>query len=149
MSELVVGPGVMSFRLPAPPPSINAIYQIMFALRRIELKPEVRLYKNNMKMYVPGWTVERSDKIEFSMEVVDDWYFKNGNFKKCDVQNMMKIVIDLIAEKQGWDDSQVWNFSARKKHSEQERCVNVVLRKLALPSHKENKIEPSGVGVEG
>lgn len=130
MEGLVSGPGVLTFRLPASPPSMNSIYSVMFALRRIELKPEVRLYKNNMKMYVPGWDVSKEDKVALDLEVVGDWYFKNGNYRKADVQNVGKVVIDLICEKQGWDDSQVWSFSARKSHSEVEACVNVVLKKI-------------------
>ena len=125
----VAGPGVLTFRLPSPPPSMNSIYSVMFALRRIELKPEVRLYKNNMKMYVPGWEVEKDEMVRLDLEIVGDWYFKNGAFKKADVQNVGKVVIDLIAEKQGWDDSQVWDFRATKRQSETEACVNVRLEK--------------------
>ena len=133
MSGTVAGPGVLSFRLPASPPSMNSIYNVMFAMRRIELKPEVRLYKNNMKMYVPGWDVTKEEKVSFEIEVVDNWYFNNGKFRKADVQNVGKVVIDLVSEKQGWEDSQVWNFNASKKQSETESCVNVVLKKIGEP----------------
>ena len=131
----VVGPGVLTFKLPAPPPSMNSIYNVMFGLKRIELKPEVRLYKNNMKMYVPGWSVAEKDMVSIELEVVQNWFFKNGAFKKADVQNVGKVLIDLISEKQGWDDSQVWEFRALKKHSESESCVNVALRKYGTPSN--------------
>ena len=111
---------------------MNSLYNVMFAMKRVEMKPEVRLYKNNMKMYVPGWGVQVGEKVSLDLEIVDNWHFKNGNFRKLDIQNLGKVVIDLIAEKQGWDDSQVWEFSANKRHSETERCVNVVLRKMAV-----------------
>ena len=109
---------------------MNSIYNVMFGLRRIELKPEVRLYKNNMKVYVPAWELSHDEMVAVELEVVENWFFKNGNFKKADVQNVGKVLIDLISEKQGWDDSQVWSFGATKKHSEAERCVNVTLRKI-------------------
>lgn len=130
MSGTVAGPGVLTFRLPSPPPSMNSIYNVMFAMRRIELKPEVRLYKNNMKMYVPSWNVEPMDKVMVELEVVEQWFFKNGKFRKADVQNVGKVLIDLISEKQGWDDSQVWGFLAKKVQSETEHCVNVTMRKM-------------------
>lgn len=88
------------------------------------------MYKNNMKMYVPGWDVTAADKVSVELEVVDSWYFKNGNFRKADVQNVVKVVVDLVSEKQGWDDSQVWSCSASKRHSETEHCVNVTMRKI-------------------
>jgi Holliday junction resolvase RusA-like endonuclease len=137
MSGCVAGPEVLRFRLPAPPPSINALYNVMFSMRRVEMKPEVRLYKNNMKMYVPGWEVECGEKVDAHFEVVDNWYFKNGKFRKQDVQNVVKVLVDLVSEKQGWDDSQVWNFTATKRHSEMESCVNVTLRKLKESNHEE------------
>lgn len=130
MAGSVAGPGVLSFRLPASPPSMNSIYNVMFGLKRIELKPEVRLYKNNMKMYVPSWDLKPEEKVQAELEVVQQWHFKNGNFKKADVQNVVKVILDLICERQGWDDSQVWSFMAKKKQSETESCVNVVLRRI-------------------
>lgn len=130
MSGCVSGQGVLTFRLPSPPPSMNSLYSIHYGKRQIFMKPEVRLYKNNMKMYVPNWELALTEKAEIEFEVVDNWYFKNGNFRKLDLQNVLKVLIDLIAEKQGWEDQQVWRFVSSKRHSETERCVNVVLRKM-------------------
>ena len=94
------------------------------------MKPEVRQYKTTMKFYVPKWDLGAADKVDVSLEVVDSWYFKNGSFRKLDIQNLGKVLIDLIAEKQGWDDSCVWSFSARKTHSDTSKHVNVVMRKI-------------------
>lgn len=130
MSGTVEGPGILTFRLPSPPPSMNSLYQIAYGKRQVFMKPEVRQYKTTMKLYVPQWELRPDEKVDAEFEVVDQWYFKNGNFRKLDVQNVLKVLIDLIAEKQAWCDSQVWQFAARKTHSDTERCVNVVLKKM-------------------
>lgn len=104
----------VDFRLPSPPPSMNALYQILYHKRTVEMKPEVRAYKTSAKMYVPRFETGKEDKIGISMSVAQDWFFKNGAMKKQDVQNMAKVLIDIVAEKMGFDDSQVWTFSLDK-----------------------------------
>ena len=121
----------MDFRLPSPPPSMNAIYQIIYGQKRVELKPEVRAYKSTAKMYVPPFDVTVTDKVGIKMDVSQDWFFKNGNMKKQDVQNMAKVLIDVIAEKMGFDDSQVWDFSLTKVQNTEKTGVQVKVWKLA------------------
>ena len=113
MTSLIQG-GSVDFRLPTPPPSMNALYQIIYGQRRVELKPEVRQYKNTAKMYVPKFDTTKEDKLGISMSVSQDWFFKNGAMKKQDVQNMAKVLVDIVSEKMGFDDSQVWTFSLDK-----------------------------------
>lgn len=144
MDGTVAGPGVLTFRLPSPPPSMNSLYSIHYGKRQIFMKPEVRMYKTTMKLYVPGWDVAVTDKVEAEFEVVDNWMYKNGNFRKLDVQNLVKVLVDLVAEKQGWCDSQIWKFSASKRQSDTERCVNVVLRKM----QEENQKPQASAGKE-
>jgi Holliday junction resolvase RusA-like endonuclease len=114
-----------TFILPAPPPSMNSAYNVLFAMRRVEMKPEVRQYKTMMKVYVPKFNVSEGDKVSLEFKVSQDWFYKNGKMKKQDVQNMVKVLIDLIAEKQGWDDSQVWSFKAEKDHDPSTGRVSV------------------------
>lgn len=113
----------VAFTLPSPPPSMNSMYNVLFGMRMVELKPEVRLYKTQMKVYVPGLRVEEKDRVGIELLVEQDWYCKNGAMKKQDVQNMAKVLIDLIAEKQGWDDSHVWEMTLRKVQSKERSQV--------------------------
>lgn len=120
----------VNFLLPSPPPSMNSIYNVLFGLKRVELKPQVRAYKTTMKMYVPSWNVDAMDKVGVRLEVAQNWFFKNGKYKKQDVQNMAKVLVDLIAEKMGFDDSQVWRMELDKHHSEFDNKVRVKLWKI-------------------
>jgi Holliday junction resolvase RusA-like endonuclease len=115
----------LSFRLPVPPPSMNSMYSVMFALRRIELKPEVRTYKTSMKMYVPKFAVKDGEKVAFVVKVHRDWFCKNGAMKKLDCQNMQKVLVDLVSEKQGWSDEQVWDFRVVKVQDKDSSFVEV------------------------
>lgn len=129
MDEAVGSPAILTFRLPSPPPSMNAIYGIHYGKRQVFLKPEVRAYKTTMKMYVPKWEVKEDEKVELTLTVTENWHFKNGKFKKADVQNTVKVLIDLISERQGWNDCNVWKFTVHKAHSETQRFVAVEMRK--------------------
>lgn len=114
----------VTFRLPSTPPSMNSIYNVLYHTRSVAMKPEVRAYKTQMKMFVPKMTVGTDAKVCMSFEVVQDWFFKNGKLKKQDVHNMSKVLVDLVAEKMGFDDSQVWDFDMHKTDSKTEACVN-------------------------
>lgn len=116
-----------SFTIPSLPPSSNSLYNIMFHLRRVELKPEARLWKSNAKEYVPKWSVEQTDKLSINFLFYGSWYSKEGRLLKKDVTNREKLCLDAIAEKQGWDDSQVFYRSVSKVQAEQEKvCVEII-----------------------
>lgn len=93
------------FVIPFLPPSMNSMYNVMFALRRIELKPEVRLWKTKVKEYIPILH-SAEDSFLFKLDVVlyYNFFFKNGKLRKVDSQNMLKVLIDAIAEKNGMGD---------------------------------------------
>ena len=62
---------------------------------------------------MPIWVREPSelalDKCYFkiSIGICQDFYCKNGNLKKQDIQNLDKLIIDAVFEKLGCDDSRV------------------------------------------
>lgn len=114
----------VTFRLPSPPPSMNSIYNVLYNQRTVAMKPEVRAYKTQMKFFVPKMTVTDNQHVSMTFEVVQNWHFKNGKIKKQDVHNMSKVLVDLVAEKMGFDDSQVWYFAMSKTDSETEAFVN-------------------------
>ena len=92
----------------------------------MELKPEVRLFKSQAKMFVPHMDLDVSKKWFIDMHVYKDWFYKNGNLRKEDVQNMLKVVVDLVSEKLGIDDSVFWEARARKVQSDEQYMMITV-----------------------
>ena len=107
--------------IPTLPPSVNSLYNVLFSMRRVELKPEVRLWKTQAKEYIPTLRVKESAHISFNAWFEGAWRHGNGKLKKRDVQNMTKCLIDCVAEKVGFDDSQVWAASSYKVEAEKEQ----------------------------
>jgi Holliday junction resolvase RusA-like endonuclease len=98
----------VNFTIPSLPASINAIYNFIPHQRRVELKPECRLWKSQSKEYIPrfapsGESVSGMIKIEVTLHY--NFYYKNMKVKKVDSQNMLKLIIDACSEKIGIDDS--------------------------------------------
>ena len=120
-----------SFVIPNLPPSVNSVYQIIFSQKRVELKPEVRLWKTQAKEYIPKLTPMSSSHL-FKVDTIFhyDFFYKNGKLKKFDSQNLMKVLIDAIAEKNGFDDSCVKFGSWESYHAAQDR-VDVFISQVA------------------
>lgn len=131
-SSSVGGQRVLTFRLPSPPPSMNSLYSIHYAMRRIFMRPEVRTYKTTMKMYVPGFEVGDNDMVELEITVHRDWMCKNGKIKKVDIQNMQKVLVDLVCEKQGFDDKHVWRCVIEKVQDDKRNFVEIKERKIEV-----------------
>ena len=111
------------FKLPELPPSVNSLYNVIFSLKRVELKPEVMMWKSKMKMYVPAWKPEKvgeSGFLYFKMDVCANLYHKNMNVRKFDVMNMEKVCVDMVCEKIGIDDKFITDCHTRKIHSDNE-----------------------------
>lgn len=120
----------IKFTIPLLPPSVNALYQIIYNQRRVELKPEILRWKHRAKEYVPRcqW------KSESSIIRVDTvFYYRiftaEGKLKIFDTQNVLKPLIDLIAEKQGWNDKRAKGGSWDTFDSKDER-VEIVLTEV-------------------
>lgn len=93
------------FTIPVLPPSVNSLHQIIYSQRRVELKPEVRRWRSDAKEYVPRvrWSSE-SSIIRVDIVVYYRLMTAAGKLREFDTQNLLKPLIDLIAEKQGWND---------------------------------------------
>ncbi len=122
----------MIFIVPMLPISVNAIYQINHRQRRVYLHPKALMFKSQAKMFMPPkpkW-LKRDTKVELMLVVFSNLYFKNGNVKKFDLQNLEKILIDAIAEKYGHDDCYVWKKKAKKSQEDKWSGVGVCIRPL-------------------
>ena len=119
--------GEIHFTIPFLPPSVNSIYQIIFSQRRVELKPDVRQFKTRCKEYIPRFNPNgKFVNCDFTFSYPH--YYKNGNLRKFDTQNLMKVLCDAIAEKGGWDDSLIKSGSWKSIHSESKEQVEVEVR---------------------
>lgn len=118
------------FTIPVLPPSVNSLHQIIYSQRRVELKPEIRQWKYRAKEYVPRvqWLSELSI---IRVDIVAHYRLMTtaGKFREFDTQNLLKPLIDLIAEKQGWNDKRAKAGSWNTVDSMDEK-VEVVLREL-------------------
>lgn len=115
------------FTLPALPPSVNALYQIIYSERRVELKPEVRRWKTAAKERMPPWSLRSPDSL-ICIDAVFyyDFYHANGNLRDFDTHNLMKALIDAIAERYGFRDKRVKRAPCDSYHSKQERAIVTV-----------------------
>ena len=99
---------VKTFSVPGVPPSYNMSFKINFRLRQIYLTQEARKFKDRVAIHLPYFTVPDTAQVIINIKYHDNWYCKNGNLKKKDIQNMDKLIIDAIFKRLGIDDSQVW-----------------------------------------
>jgi Holliday junction resolvase RusA-like endonuclease len=121
--ELVPSPTTSKrWKIPCLPVSMNRLYAINFMKRCVYMTPEARQFKNNAKLCIGNFPISKNDKLSFSLDVYTDWYFKNGNPKKSDIQNLIKVVVDATSERLGFDDCQVWSFAANKIQSTSNCC---------------------------
>lgn len=118
------------FTIPLLPPSVNSLHQIIYSQRRVELKPEIRQWKYRAKEYVPHcqW-LSSSSVIRVDVVVHYRMFTATGKLKEYDTQNLLKPLIDLIAEKQGWNDKRAKAGSWDSVDSVDEKVV-VILREL-------------------
>jgi Holliday junction resolvase RusA-like endonuclease len=107
---------------------MNKLYAINFMKRCVYMTPEARVFKNNCKLCISNFPISKNDKLSFSMDVHTDFYFKNGNIKKQDIHNLIKVVADAVSERLSFDDSQIWSFTANKIQSTT-NCCFVTLEK--------------------
>lgn len=107
---------MVKFRVGFLPTSVNKMYSYNHYNKTMYLTKEAQHYKMAIKIACP--------KIEFKSEQpkirIEIWYHsptwicKNGRFRKRDIQNMDKILIDAISERLGVDDSHVWYHNGEK-----------------------------------
>lgn len=127
----------LKFTIPSLPPSVNSIYQIIFHQKRVMMKPEVRQWKTNAKMYIPEIKAHE-DSYLFKLDAVFtyNFLFKNGKIRKFDTHNLMKVLCDAIAEKCGFADELVKFGSWESYHSQTDERVQVTLSQITNESNR-------------
>lgn len=120
-ADLDSGNRSISFTIPGLPLSMNAMYQVLWHQRRIELKQEARAWKSKAKEFIPKFHVKKDERVSVEFLFFGTWLNKDGGIMKRDVTNREKLVLDAISEKCGFDDSQVWSRTVSKVHDQRER----------------------------
>ena len=119
--DRVIGVDYIKFSIPVAPVSCNSLYNVLYSLKRIELKPEIRLWKTNVKNFVPQWKIDREDHMYFNADIYTETLFKNGKIRKIDLQNLEKALIDAIFEKLGIGDEFIFRKATRKIQSDKDK----------------------------
>lgn len=104
-------PAPLVFWVPLPGYSMNDLYEILWFQKRTQLKPAARVWKFKFKQAIRKpvpvpWTAQTKFRLAFDFH--DQWYFKNGDYRELDVQNLVKLATDALAEALGFRDRQVW-----------------------------------------
>lgn len=121
LRQRVQGVDYIKFSLPVSPVSCNSLYNVMFNLRRVELKPEIRMWKTQVKQFVPVWKTDKTGYLFFNVDVYTETLFKNGKVRKLDLQNMEKALIDAVCEKLGLSDEFIFEKHTRKIQANKDR----------------------------
>ena len=110
------------WKIPLLPVSMNKLYAINYRTKQVYMTPEARQFKSQAKLFISSFATTKTDKLSLKLDIHTDWYFKNGNPKRSDIQNLIKVVVDMLSERLGFDDSQIWSFSANKIQSNENFC---------------------------
>jgi len=125
---------VVKFVIPLPFPSVNSLHQILYSQRRVELKPEVRKFRNDAMVFIPRVALEADSLVHVDVIFHYPHHHRNGKLKRRDSHNGVKVILDLIAQKCGFDDSRVKSGSWASVDSDDEK-VEVHLREVLNGNH--------------
>jgi len=122
---------VRRFTIPSLPPSVNALYQIIYSQKRVELHPEARRWKSSAKEHVPRFSPSVGSLVAVDATFYYRFHYNNGKPRVFDAANLLKLLIDCVAEKCGFNDCLVRHGSWSSINSDVER-VEVVLREVKI-----------------
>jgi hypothetical protein len=108
---------------------MNSLYQIVFSQRRVELRTDARQWKSNSKQYVPRFTPRQGALVAVDATFYYRFHYQNGKPRVFDAANLLKLLIDCVAEKCGFNDCLVRHGSWSSVDSIDEK-VEVILREV-------------------
>jgi len=112
-----------SWKIPMVPPSMNKLYAINYRTKSVYMTKEARDFKTKVKMFMTSMLVSSTDRFNLQLDVHTNWLCKNGAIRKADIHNMIKVVVDAVSERLGFDDAQVFSFTANKIQSTENYCT--------------------------
>ena len=138
---------VLTAWIPLMAPSMNAL---LYCIRgRHEARPEVRQFRSVFKSYLPTWCLASTGPYSLSLAFHENWYWKNGYPKKRDVPNLVKVCVDAIADRYGWDDSLLWQVQCEKVHDPTRIGIQITLRGLDVETPSETAFLATSDGRGG
>ena len=128
------GVDYVDFTLPLPP-SINKIWVI---IRKpgmpldYQVSGEAKVWRQQVLPMIPKVKVtEECSMFKLTCHFTYNFFYKNGKVRRFDTQNLLKFLIDTVAQKQGFDDSIVKSGSWDSEHSDKSESVRCVLSRVA------------------
>ena len=117
-----------TFKIPHLPPSLNQIYQIIYAHRIVQLSTEARAFKNAAKTFMPAMKFPEGAMFEVKVEVHKDWYLKGdrSKLKRQDLSNLEKLLFDTLFEHLGRDDKALIAYHLSKVQQEDKKEYLIV-----------------------
>ena len=119
----------LRFTIPSLPPSMNSLYQIIYSQRKVELKPEARRWKSSSKEHVPRFHPREGRLVAVDATFYYSFHYANGKPRVFDAANLLKLMIDCIAEKCGFNDCLIRHGSWSSVDSTVEK-VEIILREV-------------------
>lgn len=116
----------LQFVLPSFPPSVNRLYLINHAQRKVSLSDEALLWRTRV---TPCILPCKLDFEAYKLTLIYQsprWLLKDGGLRKADVSNMDKLTIDTLCAKWQFDDSKLTEVIRRKEWYEWDRVVVIL-----------------------
>lgn len=129
------GDGAWTFTIPLPFPSVNSLHQILYAKRKVELRPEVRKFRNDAVLFIPRITLTPDSDVRVDLTFHYPLTYANGKPRRRDCHNGVKVILDLIAERCGFDDCRV-RFGSWASVNAKDEKIEVRLREIVNGNHQ-------------
>ena len=122
----------MNFTINAVPPTYNKQLKIAFNIKQVYLSKEAKDFKKLVSLLIPPMTLPNTPntKYKLTITIVNNWYTKKGTIRRHDIQNLDKLLVDCIAQRLGFDDSQIFEEHLIKEQSQTNRKTKIRLEVL-------------------
>lgn len=119
----------MIIEIPFKTPTINKLYWHRGNIKI--MKTEAKNLKLKIKAIVaqlePNIDYLAQNKLKITVEIHEDWYYKNGEIARKDISNREKFLTDAVFDALGIDDKIIFENTYKKVQSDQEKAVIEIL----------------------
>ena len=117
--------------------NINMSYNKQYYLRPGWKGKQLTVEARNLRARIMQATVEqmpidfdKRERLEVVIYFYDNWYYKNGNAKKQDLDNRLKFLIDSIFKAINADDKHIFRLVAEKIQTDNDPKCTVLIRNV-------------------
>jgi hypothetical protein len=142
----------VTFTLPDLPPSTNELMaparaSVNGSAQRWEIKTEWRLWRSQQQRYVKVLDIAEWSLVRVDLYFFYNFFYKNGQLKRFDTQNLINFAINTVAQKQGWDDLRCKHGSWGSAHDPHRPRVAVRLTEILESQWRHTA--PRALALEG